>query len=84
MEQSIIEKAVDILRSTPYDHKFRAVRMRYADQLELADLGLVSAEEVQAAEWLAEIIIKADAADEDEAADDYADVRREAQFGKGL
>ena len=83
-EMSKIEQAVKILRATPYAHAFRAVRTRYADQLELAALGLVGHDETEAAEWLAELIIKAAQADEDEAADEYATMRREAQFRKGL
>ena len=83
-EMNKIEQAVKILRATPYAHAFRAVRMRYADQLELAALGLVGHDETEAAEWLAELIIKAAQAEEDEAADDYADMRREGAYGKGL
>lgn len=32
---SICVSAVSLLRATPYDHPFRRVRMRYADQIEL-------------------------------------------------
>ena len=32
------ETAVKILRGCPYDHPYRAIRLRYADQIELQSL----------------------------------------------
>lgn len=80
-DRKTCDKAISILRETPYDHPYRKIRMKYADLIEM-QLFVGDPKYDNICVSLSQKIV--DASAEDERADDMADYRSGQSARVGL